>query len=68
MADNQVLKFLYALWVIINRINGYKRKRDSSIKEGLFEYEYDLDEYIETIYDNIEEYQKGIFDPNDPTI
>lgn len=35
-------------------------------KEGLFEYEFDLEEYIDAIYDTEEEYQKEIFNPNDP--
>ncbi len=36
-------------------------------KEGLFEYEYkfDLEDYIESIYDTEGEYQKEIFNPND---
>lgn len=45
-----------------------KGKEILAYNEGLFEDEFDLDEYIEIIYDNIEEYKKEMFDPHDPII
>lgn len=43
-----------------------KGEEISLYKEGLFEYENDLEDYIESIYDTEEEYNKNKFDPGDP--